>query len=102
MEVDGLGHRFFLSLLCTLDAPESGYVRQAHEARRRGQRQRARNRPKNVLQGEEGEDAAGEGVREAPTPSQPAVEVNAIAPADSVRAAPHPEPAPFVDDDDDF
>ena len=102
MEEDGLGHRFFLAVGGTLDAPEFGYDRQAHQSHRREQRQGAWNRLKNVLQGEEGEDAAGEGVREAPTPSQPAVEVNAIAPADSVRAAPHPEPAPFVDDDDDF
>lgn len=56
---DGLGHRFFLAMRGTLDAPEFGYDRLAHKEHRQGERRAALDRLKGLVTG------SGEEVRNA-------------------------------------
>lgn len=56
-EDDGLGHRFFLSIGGTLEAPEFGYDRSAHQDHRREERRNAMERLKNLVRGSAGNDS---------------------------------------------
>lgn len=74
-EDDGLGHRFFLAIGGTLDAPEFGYDRMAHKAHRQGERREALDRLKGLIRGEEAgetremsEDQQGVVLAETPQP----------------------------------
>ena len=52
MEEDGLGHRFFLAMRGTLENPEFGYDRNAHQSHRKEGRQGAWGRLRDAFQGE--------------------------------------------------
>ena len=52
IEEDGLGHRFFLAMRGTLEEPEFGYDRNAHQSHRKEERQGAWDRLRGALQGE--------------------------------------------------
>ena len=56
-EDDGLGHRFFLSIGGTLEAPEFGYDRAAHQDHRRQERRNAVDRLRNLVRGSAGNEA---------------------------------------------
>lgn len=99
VEEDGLGHRFFLAVGGTLEAPEFGYDRDAHQAHRRTQRQGAWDRLKGAIQGEETErDVPAEG----PTPSAQSVEIEKNPVSESSDTKPRPVRVSDLDDDDDF
>lgn len=93
---DGLGHRFFLAIGGTLEAPEFGYDRDAHKSHRQTERKGALDRLKGVF-GVNGEDGAA--ADSVPRASQLSMG------ADTVRDADSPKQKPtlnFEDDDDDF
>ena len=52
IEEDGLGHRFFLAMRGTLENPEFGYDRNAHQSHRKEERQGAWDRLRGALQGD--------------------------------------------------
>ena len=52
MEEDGLGHRFFLAIGGTLEDPEFGYDRRAHQEHRREERQGAWDRLRGAITGD--------------------------------------------------
>ena len=90
---DGLGHRFFLAIGGTLDAPEFGYDRTAHKSHRQGERRSALGRLKGLILGEQ----------EAPNPESEAP--TDILVQDSLgqeKGSKGPTPRDFDDDDDDF
>ncbi|MCH1575422.1 MAG: AsmA-like C-terminal region-containing protein, partial [Flavobacteriales bacterium] len=90
---DGLGHRFFLAIGGTLDAPEFGYDRTAHKSHRQGERRSALGRLKGLILGEQ----------EAPNPQSEAP--TDILVQDSLgqeKGSKGPTPRDFDDDDDDF
>ncbi|MGB1073461.1 MAG: AsmA family protein [Flavobacteriales bacterium] len=93
---DGLGHRFFLAMRGTLEAPEFGYDRTAHKEHRRVERQGALDRLRGALRGEGGEEL-GEDV------ATVVALTDSIAPDSSktVMPAKGPESPVIVDDDDD-
>lgn len=91
---DGLGHRFFLAIGGTLEAPEFGYDRDAHKSHRQTERRGALDRLKGVF-GVEGE-AVSDSIPKAPQLSLD---------GDTARVDDAPTPKAgrdFEDDDDDF
>lgn len=102
MEEDGLGHRFFLAVGGTLEDPEFGYDRAAHQTHRREQRQGAWSRLKGVLNGEPADAERPSG--EATPQAQVTLAVpDSAGPVDSVRVeAPVQKVPQLEDDDDDF
>ena len=93
---DGLGHRFFLAIGGTLEAPEFGYDRDAHKAHRQTERRGALDRLKGVFGANEEGAAPVDSVRGAP---------ELVVGMDTVRDADSPKPKAaldFDDDDDDF
>jgi hypothetical protein len=90
---DGLGHRFFLAIGGTLDAPEFGYDRTAHKSHRQGERRSALGRLKGLILGEEEGSNAEQG---------PSTEIMVQDSLREEKAAKAPLPADFEDDDDDF
>ena len=99
VEEDGLGHRFFLAVGGTLEEPEFGYDRGAHQEHRRTQRQGAWNRLKGVLQGKVVEDDVPESGPELPAQD---VEVVAEDSSESSDKKQWPVRVSNLDDDDDF
>lgn len=100
MEEDGLGHRFFLAVGGTLEDPEFGYDRAAHQTHRREQRQGAWSRLKGVLNGESASADRPSG--EATPEAQVTLAVpDSAGPADSVRVEAPVQRAPQLEDDDD-
>ena len=53
---DGLGHRFFLAIGGTLEAPEFGYDKRAHQSHRKDERRAAFGRLKELVIGAEEPD----------------------------------------------
>ncbi len=102
MEEDGLGHRFFLAVGGTLEEPEFGYDRKAHQSHRREQRQGAWSRLKGALQGADAEEEAPPAAPIEGASAVPVVELTAPGAGDSAAGAPRSAPVPFEDDDDDF
>jgi hypothetical protein len=90
---DGLGHRFFLAIGGTLDAPEFGYDRTAHKSHRQGERRSALGRLKGLILGEEEGSNAEQG---------PSTEIMVQDSLREEKAAKAPLPTDFEDDDDDF
>jgi len=96
IEEDGLGHRFFLAMRGTLENPEFGYDRNAHQSHRKEERQGAWDRLRGALQG-----ASSRGLENS-------TEIQAISP-DSVEVDTVSLPVQTIDirvvaddDDDDF
>ena len=96
-EDDGLGHRFFLSIGGTLEAPEFGYDRSAHQDHRREERRNAMERLKNLVRG-----SAGNEVRSDSVSAGQGMQVLRTEQGDNSgvgRRARRPE---FIDDKEDF
>ena len=90
---DGLGHRFFLAIGGTLDAPEFGYDRSAHKLHRQDERRSALGRLRGLILGEENtvNDGLGSKVESV---RQDSVSVD--------QAPKSPQSVEFDDDDDDY
>ena len=99
VEEDGLGHRFFLAVGGTLEEPEFGYDRGAHQEHRRTQRQGAWNRLKGALQGEEVEGNVPESGPEFPAQTVEVATEDSSKPSDTKR---RPVRVSVLDDEDDF
>lgn len=99
VEEDGLGHRFFLAVGGTLEEPEFGYDRGAHQEHRRTQRQGAWNRLKGALQGEEVEGNVPESGPELPAQTVEVAAEDSSEPSDTKR---RPVRVSDLDDEDDF
>lgn len=96
-EDDGLGHRFFLAIGGTLEAPEFGYDRAAHQSHRRVERRNAVDRLRNLVRGGEQEGLRADSLSQG-------LGVDLIRQregADSVLK-PKRQPPGFIDDGDDF
>ena len=96
IEEDGLGHRFFLAMRGTLEEPEFGYDRNAHQSHRKEERQGAWDRLRGALQGEL--NRRGENSTELRALSLDSIEVDtASPPAQNIDI-----PVVVDEDDDDF
>ena len=102
MEEDGLGHRFFLAIGGTLDDPEFGYDRRAHQDHRREERQGAWDRLRGVITGdpvppkEDSEGPSGSGASINPFVTEGSEELEPQEDAGKKR------PSVLDDDDDDW
>ena len=101
MEEDGLGHRFFLAIGGTLENPEFGYDRRAHQEHRREERQGAWDRLRGAItgdpvSGEAPSGAAGSGAQTSPVVTEG---VERKEPPSGAIKSP---PAVLDDDDDDW
>lgn len=100
MEEDGLGHRFFLAIGGTLEDPEFGYDRRAHQEHRREERQGAWDRLRGAITGDPvppEENASGS--RDAGTSTIPTVTEGSERPEPQSDA--DKKPTSVLDDDDD-
>ena len=93
---DGLGHRFFLAIGGTLEAPEFGYDRAAHKTHRQGERRSALGRLRGLILGEDMEQNAPQNAPETQTehPVSDSVQVD--------KTLKVPPAVDVEDDDDDF
>ena len=101
MEEDGLGHRFFLAIGGTLEDPEFGYDRRAHQEHRREERQGAWDRLRSAITGDpvpEEEDPSGS--KDSGTATGPTVTEGSERPQPQADAA--KKPPSVLDDDDDW
>lgn len=96
-EDDGLGHRFFLAISGTLDAPEFGYDRLAHRAHRQDERRDAVERLRDLVRGDGGGERPVEGGAE-PRQEGPAGPVQ----RGGEGGVSKPKPKLPDDDEDDF
>ena len=90
---DGLGHRFFLAIGGTLDAPEFGYDRSAHKSHRQGERRSALGRLRGLILGESDPISVDLG---------PQIETAVQDTVGDEKAPKSPPPLDLDDDDDDF
>jgi len=96
VEEDGLGHRFFLAIGGTMEEPEFGYDRNAHQVHRREERKGAWSRLRGAILRQPDQEGPG-AVRTAVIQSDSSV-------VDSISAPGKSQPSgsrPVVDDDDD-
>ena len=96
IEEDGLGHRFFLAMRGTLENPEFGYDRNAHQSHRKEERQGAWDRLRGALQGNSSRGR--ENSTEIQAISPDSVEMDTV----SIPVQTIDIPVVADDDDDDF
>jgi len=102
MEEDGLGHRFFLAIGGTLEDPEFGYDRRAHQEHRREERQGAWDRLRGAITGDPvSSQEESSGPKDAGASTSPTVTEGPERPEPQPDAAKKP-PSVLDDDDDDW
>ena len=102
MEEDGLGHRFFLAIGGTLEDPEFGYDRRAHQEHRREERQGAWDRLRGAITGDPvSSQEESSGPKDAGASTSPTVTEGPERQEPQPDAAKKP-PSVLDDDDDDW